>query len=481
MLPFSLPEVLPCMIAFSGGADSRLLLELTVRALVKRDGEEGKRQVVAAHLHHGIRGAEADRDLEFCQRVCAELGVELICEHVDVPALAAESGEGLETVARRVRYEFFQKIMADRDIPVLMTAHHADDNLETVLERLLRGTGTRGMGGIPPIRTMASDSRFPVTVLYRPLLDMTRREILSACAELGLEYVTDSTNLEDGCIRNRIRHTVIPALEAIAGEDVPQRSALKMSRLAREDEDFLHSMAERRVYATNAPYGEGLELSHLRDLNPALSKRCIRALYRSATLFYRDREGREPLTTVHQEALLELARKGIPESRLPLPEGMMGLVREEFLFICPADLPEPPPIPNEPVILSDSLTGWGRRAIITLETSPTPLPPLEGRGILASAVFPADLPGPLIARKRRDGDRILSHGMHKRLKKLLQEKDIPLHLRDTIPLICLPGDTPEGEPLWYPSVAFRDGYPAPTEGPCLRITVEYRYPTRLEK
>jgi tRNA(Ile)-lysidine synthase len=206
MLPFQLPEVLPCLVAFSGGADSRLLLELTVRALAERDGEEGKRQVVAAHLHHGIRGEEADRDLAFCMQVCAELGVELVWEKVDVPTLAAESGEGLETVARRVRYEFFQRTMAERNIPVLMTAHHADDNLETVLERLLRGTGTRGMGGIPPIRTMASDSRFPVTALYRPLLEMTRREILAACEEMELEYVTDSTNLEDGCIRNRIRH-----------------------------------------------------------------------------------------------------------------------------------------------------------------------------------------------------------------------------------------------------------------------------------
>ena len=481
MLPFQLPEALPCLVAFSGGADSRLLLELTVRALAERDGEEGKRQVVAAHLHHGIRGEEADRDLAFCMQVCAELGVELVWEKIDVPTLAAESGEGLETVARRVRYEFFQRTMAERNIPVLMTAHHADDNLETVLERLLRGTGTRGMGGIPPIRTMASDSRFPVTALYRPLLEMTRREILAACEEMELEYVTDSTNLEDGCIRNRIRHTVIPALEAIVGEDVPQRSALKMSRLTREDERLLHSMAERRVYAANAPYGEGLELTDLRELDPALSKRCIRALYRSAMLFYRDREGREPLTAAHQDALLELARKGVPESRIPLPEGMMGLVREEFLYVCPANLPKPSPVPDEPVILSETLTDWGRRAIITMETSPTPLPPLVGQGILASAVFPADLPAPLIARKRRDGDRILSHGMHKKLKKLLQEKDIPLHLRDTIPLICIPGNTPEGEPLWYPSVAFRDGYPPPTEGPCLRITVEYRYPTRLEK
>ena len=235
-----LPEVLPCLVAFSGGADSRLLLELTLRALLERDGEAGRRQVLAAHLHHGIRGEEADRDLAFCERVCAELGVELICERADVPAMAAASGESLETAARRARYRFFSRILADRRIPVLMTAHHADDNLETVLERLLRGSGTRGMGGIPAIREVTDQGLGLYAVLYRPLLEWTRRDILAACAELGLDYVTDSTNQEDGCLRNRIRHTVIPALEAIAGEDTPQKSALRMSQAAAEDDEDEH-------------------------------------------------------------------------------------------------------------------------------------------------------------------------------------------------------------------------------------------------
>ena len=172
MLSFTLPESLPCLVAFSGGADSRLLLELTVRALVERHGEEGRRLVVAAHLHHGIRGEEADRDLTFCEKVCKELGVELICGRVDIPALASESGESLETAARRVRYDFLKRIMDERGIPSLLTAHHADDNLETVLERLLRGSGTRGMGGIPPTRPL-EDSENTLATLYRPLLGWT--------------------------------------------------------------------------------------------------------------------------------------------------------------------------------------------------------------------------------------------------------------------------------------------------------------------
>ena len=108
--------------------------------------------------------------------------------------------------------------------------------------------------------------------------------------------------------------------------------------------------------------------------------------------------------------------------------------------------------------------------ILDTPVSPELLPPKEGDSVWASAVFPATLPLPLVARCREAGDTILSHGMTKRIKKILNEKDIPLHLRDRIPLICLA----DGEPLWFPRAAFRDGFPAPTHGACIRITVYLR-------
>jgi tRNA(Ile)-lysidine synthetase-like protein len=114
---------------------------------------------------------------------------------------------------------------------------------------------------------------------------------------------------------------------------------------------------------------------------------------------------------------------------------------------------------------------------VSVESSDTLLSPAEGYDIYASAVFTADLPAPLLARKRKEGDIILSHGMHNKLKKILNEKKIPAHLRDRVPLICLPQGEPNGEPdgspLWYPRAAYRDGYPAPEVGPCLRITVRF--------
>lgn len=469
MPTFTLPETLPCLVAFSGGADSRLLLELTLRALLERHGEAGRKEMLAAHLHHGIRGEEADRDLAFCRQVCDELGVELILDRVDVPALAAASGESLETAARRARYDFFSRIMAERGISVLMTAHHADDNLETVLERLLRGSGTRGMGGIPSTRLLVNHRDATVSVLYRPLLEWTRRDILDACEARGLTYVTDSTNLEDDCLRNRIRHTVIPALEAIAGEDAPQRAALRMSRAAAEDDGYLSRRAEQLVDTTLSPYRHAVRADDLRAHHAAIQKRVLMLLHRRALRDYRTDTDRELfLTDTHLTALLRLTDKGLPESSLSLPGRLEARIRDGFLYVTPSDAPAAPPPPEEPVPLDEGMTQWGS-VVITVERSDGLLPPDQGYDVFASAVFPADLPLPLLLRGRRAGDAILSHGMTKKLKKLLCDKDIPPHLRERIPLICLP----DGEPLWYPRAAFRDGFPAPAEGPCVRITVRY--------
>ena len=470
MLPFTLPDSPAYAVAFSGGADSRLLLELTLRALLERHGEEGRSRVIALHLHHGIRGEEADRDEVFCRRVCADLGVELICERVSIPAMAEELGESLETAARKARYDFFGRVMDERRIGMLLTAHHADDNLETVLAQLIRGSGTRGMRGIPTTRMLGYWTDRQVKLVHRPLLDFTRRDILAACEALSLDFVTDSTNLETDCTRNRIRHTVIPELEAIAGKDAPQRAAARMAHAAEEDEDYLWYQAEQSVGRTVAPGGDAVALSDLEHFSPSLSKRMLMVLYRDTLRLYdRGAETELFLSSAQLGALLELGHKAVPESGLDLPGGIRAVVRGEFLYMLPAEEANPPVLSDEPVPLAEGVTLLASGFSVTVEYSDTPLSPAERYDVYASAVFPAELPTPLLARKRQEGDTILSHGMHKKLKKVLNEKDIPLHRRDRIPLICLP----DGSPLWYPRAVYGDGYPAPKEGPCLRITVRF--------
>ena len=153
-------------VAYSGGADSAALL-----ALMHEYAAGAHIPLTAVHVHHGIRGAEADRDVQACRAFCEENSSPLVIRYADVPALAEAWSVGMEEAARRVRYEIFEELIGGKEDAFLATAHSADDNLETVLFHMLRGAGTAGMGGIP-----ASRGRY-----IRPLLGCTAQEIREFC------------------------------------------------------------------------------------------------------------------------------------------------------------------------------------------------------------------------------------------------------------------------------------------------------------
>ncbi|MCR5807749.1 MAG: tRNA lysidine(34) synthetase TilS [Oscillospiraceae bacterium] len=184
--------------ALSGGADSVSMLFLLKTVLPPHDIS-----LSACHVNHNLRGAESDRDEEFCRKLCQRLGIEFFSESVDVAALVRKTGASTEEAARELRYKaLLSHVGADM---LLATAHNADDNAETVLFNMIRGTGLRGLCGIPARR----DS------IIRPILDIRRAEVEKYLSELGETYVTDSTNLTDDYSRNRIRHILIPAAEGI--------------------------------------------------------------------------------------------------------------------------------------------------------------------------------------------------------------------------------------------------------------------------
>ena len=486
MLPFTLPASRGYVVALSGGADSRLLLELTVRAAraCAPDGDVGAR-VHAAHLHHGIRGASADRDEAFCRRVCDALGVPLTVEHVDIPALARESGRSEETEARLARYDFLVRTMQKVGFPALLTAHNADDQLETVLHHLLRGSGTRGMAGIPAERPLGESlaDGTPLTV-YRPLLSWSRRDILNALQELDLDYVTDETNQSDAYTRNRLRHRVTPLLEELFGVGTPQAAAVRLGRAAAEDDAALTAIAAT-CYASATAEGAAFPLSRgaafpLSHLPPeaAIAKRVIGLAY--AHHLCGDVPADRTLTAYNLDNLLTLCQEGKNGSVSdPLPGHLRAEIHSGCLTFAPCTHEDTaPPLPR-PLCVGE--TEWDSGITVSLECSEDTLEPLTGKDIFASAVFPADrLTLPLVARTREAGDTMLSHGMTKSLKKLLCDKHIPRDLRDRIPLVCLS----DGTPLWFPSVAFRDGY-APPAGvplagvPTVRVTVYLRDPDIL--
>ncbi len=184
------------VVGVSGGADSVCLLHFlsTIR---------GEYDIVlkAVHINHGIRGEEAERDEIFVKSLCEKLCVELFTFHRDVPSLAKEFGLGIEECGRRVRYEAFSSLNADK----IAVAHTSSDNFETVLFNLIRGTSLTGISGIKPKRDK----------IIRPLINITRSEVEDYCAENELDYIIDSTNLSTEYTRHKIRHNVIPILKSI--------------------------------------------------------------------------------------------------------------------------------------------------------------------------------------------------------------------------------------------------------------------------
>ena len=179
--------------ALSGGSDSVALLSL-LRSL--------GRECVAVHCHFGLRGAEADRDLEFSRGMARRLGAEFVSVRFNTRAMMADRGISAEMACRDLRYAFFERVRREPHADFIAVAHHSDDNIETFFLNLLRGAGLHGLRGMLP-----KSGR-----IIRPLLGFSRRQILQYLQEQGLDYITDSTNAESDFARNRLRNDVLPVL-----------------------------------------------------------------------------------------------------------------------------------------------------------------------------------------------------------------------------------------------------------------------------
>ncbi|MBR6479307.1 MAG: tRNA lysidine(34) synthetase TilS [Clostridia bacterium] len=262
------------IVGLSGGADSTALLRVLCELKT-----EYNLNLIAAHVNHGIRGAEADRDEAFCKELCKKLGVQIYAFHIDIPELAKERGVSLEVAGRDARYEFFTGLAGEKG--KIATAHNAQDTAETLLLNLCRGTGLKGLTGIPPVRFVEhkagcrSDETVS-TMVIRPLIECTREEIEAYLESLGQDYVTDSTNLEDDYTRNRIRHNVIPELVAV-NENAMGNITRCISTL-KDDSDFLEALAEELVSSSNR--GDGLDTDALLAApKPVLSRAVSRLAY----------------------------------------------------------------------------------------------------------------------------------------------------------------------------------------------------------
>ncbi|WP_416200902.1 MAG: tRNA(Ile)-lysidine synthase [Thermocaproicibacter melissae] len=241
----------------SGGADSVAMLHY----LCSHSAELGI-QVTAAHVNHGLRGAEADRDERFSVEFCQSLGIACRVFHTDVAAEAKQKSQGIEECGREVRYSFFRSLCSQNGR--IATAHTLTDNAETVLLNLTKGAGTKGLCGIPPVRDN----------IVRPLLGITRQQVEQYCAHYGLNFVTDSTNLSDEYVRNNLRHHVVPALREI--NPAFELAIGRMTEILRCDEAFFEEQVKKSLLNAAAAGGE-YQLDVLRQMPRALLTRVISA------------------------------------------------------------------------------------------------------------------------------------------------------------------------------------------------------------
>jgi len=260
MLPLEHPAARH-LVGVSGGADSVALLHLL--------WESGARKLVVCHLHHGLRGRDATADQRFTARLAQQLGLPFETERVEVRKLAKATGESLETAARHARHDFFARCAKCHRCPRVILAHHADDQAETILWNLLRGShGLKGMSTTQLISCGGRQLDF-----LRPLLDTRRDALRDWLTQRGLPWREDATNADPFATRNRLRNEGIPLLADIARRDIIP-PLLRAAEAAGDDREILR-WALDQIRVTD-PQGR-LHLPALRELPPALQRA---ALYR---------------------------------------------------------------------------------------------------------------------------------------------------------------------------------------------------------
>jgi tRNA(Ile)-lysidine synthase len=412
------PEGGTVIVGYSGGADSTALLHLMTRL----QGEFNLR-VHAAHLHHGMR-LEADDDVRVCEAVCAGLGVPLHVERVDVPALAQAQRVSLEEAGRNARYAFFDRLARELNVVAVALAHTRDDQIETILINLLRGTGPRGLCGMPYKRDH----------IIRPLLDATRAQTHQYCAAHGLPTVFDSTNLDPHQLRRRVRMELIPLLRDLspafdrhllrladileneeAWWDYEVRSLLECGSVASADAETLlqHSKVGREFFT---------------HLHPAMQRRVLREWLRA-------RVG--ALRLPPYEILEGIRRAALEGKRTSWQlSDTLRLTTDEAALTLHTKPPDPEPyeypVQLETPILIPQAGAW-------LEARLLNAPPPSLEAMPDDAFLDADaVQGQLVVRNGRRGDRFQPLGMPapKKLSDIFIDRKIPRAERWRLPLLC---------------------------------------------
>ena len=382
-----LPDGARVLCGLSGGADS-VSLVLCLQELGY--------QVCACHLNHGMRGAQADADEAFCRDFCEKHNIPFVSERCDVFAEAEKRKLSAETAAREMRYDFFARCAERMQVPYLATAHTADDNLETMLFHLIRGTGSAGLAGIPPVRGS----------IVRPLIAVERRQIERFLIERGQNWCTDATNLDDSCTRNKIRHHVIPALRDI--EPCAARHALEAAQLVRQDNAYLDAQARE----------ETLPLARMPE---ALKARRVRSMLKQAGVPMGE------ITRRHIRAVCTLADKR--SGTVSLPGQFRAVNRRGTLSVVP-ETPKTAPVHIKP----NQAMAFGAYTVSIVRKISDIYSSFKYYPIAYDTINMSNL----TVRTWQSSDRMQLPGTRgtRSLKRLYAERGIAPDERDSLPVLC---------------------------------------------
>lgn len=387
------------LVALSGGADSVALIRLLSDARVEFD-----LSLYAAHVDHGIR-PESASDAAFCETLCAELGIPIYIHRADVPALAAELHCGLETAAREIRHEWLGSLRAELGADYIVTAHHMDDQAETVLMRLARGTGLDGLGAMRAISG----------AYYRPLLNVHRAELREYLRDNGFAWREDATNAVDDNPRNAIRLHVIPELEKCYPQFVA--AAARCAESAQIDSDCLEALTGDFLIRCG---GAGPQITWI-DLSEPTHRAVLRRALR------RQCPTGDALSWAQVRALEALCaqRRG----KIDLDGDCFAERTGNRLYFVRKRRPPVAPVPLDP---AGSATLPGICVLTARDCAPEPVcddPMIQ--------VLDADALEGAVLRTRRDGDRFRPLGCGDRLlSDCLIDRKIDRPLRDAVAIVA---------------------------------------------
>ena len=419
------------VVAVSGGVDSLVLLHIFCAL---RDGLN--LTLHAATLDHGIRGAAGAADAVFVRDTAGAWGVPVTSEQADVPAFAQREGLGLEVAARQVRYAFLERVARQVGAAAVATGHTLDDQAETVLMHLIRGSGLDGLAGIHPGRPLGR------VRLIRPLLEISRAEIEAYAAAHDLESRQDVTNADTAYLRNRLRHDVIPLLEELNPNI--RATLARTADVLREDAEFLNHNNLMLYFDLKHERDEDrVILGHNRWKRLWLSQK--RSIIREAVRHLRP--GTENLTFEHVENAIRVAEQGETGKTAPLPGGLhlLVLAHRRFVIGTPQALHlDAPALKHEITLPAGDRVHQSRHDawIVTIE----PLSPghdldtWHADPLAAALAVPPD--SQLVLRTRQPGDRFKPRGMGGHSQKLadtLINMYVPAVSRDHVPLLTVDG------------------------------------------